>query len=69
MSDKSIQDHAEDSIGETLSSGQSVSQGDMSVNRAPLRDALNILREEENRAARKKGRRPLFRGINMGGIQ
>ena len=69
MSEESIKDQAEDSIGETLSSGQSVSQGDMSVNRAPLRDALNILREEENRAARKKGRRPLFRGINMGGIQ
>ena len=69
MSEESIKDQAEDSIGETLSSGQSVSQGDMSVNRAPLRDALNILREEENRAARKKGRRPLFRGINLGGIQ
>ena len=63
-----IKDLAQASVEATLSGGQSVSQGDMSVSQANLRDAHEILKEEENKEASRNGRRPLFRNVNMSGV-
>jgi hypothetical protein len=57
---------AEASLQSALDSGQSISEGNLSVQKTPARDAYDILRMESDRAAQKTGRRPLFRGINMG---
>lgn len=60
-----IKDLAEASVQATLEGGQSISQGDMSVSQARLRDAHEILKEEENKEAVRNGRRPLFRNVDM----
>ena len=65
---ENIKTKAEASIESILDGGQSITQGDMQVSRASLRDAHAIVKEEEDRLARTSGRRPLFRGINISGI-
>ena len=69
MPDDPTVEAARASVESTLAEGQSLTQGDMSVAKAPLRDAHAILVEEEARAGRRSGRRPLFRGINISGVQ
>ncbi len=65
MSEKSLQELAEESVESTLSAGQSISQGDMSVSKANLAQAHEIMTQEEDRAARKSGRRPFLRNIDI----
>ena len=65
---ENIKTKAEASIESILEGGQSITQGDMQVSRASLRDAHAIVKDEEDRLARTSGRRPLFRGINISGI-
>jgi hypothetical protein len=65
----SIRTKAKESIESTLEGGQSISQGDMSVSKASLRDAHAVLVEEDTRRAARSGRRPMFRGINMSGVR
>ncbi len=69
MTEKDIRTKAQESVEATLEGGQSVSQGDMSVSKASLKSAHDIMVEEDDRAARRSGRRPLFRGINISGVQ
>lgn len=64
-----IRDKANTAIESTLDSGQSIAQGDMQVSKANLRDAYQVLKDQEDRNAQKAGRRPLFRNINMNGMQ
>jgi hypothetical protein len=68
MSNEDIASKAKESVEQTLQSGERVQQGDMSVSRVPLRDAHSILEREDDRQARRKGRRPLFRGLNLSGV-
>jgi len=63
-----IQDKAESAVNKVLDVGQTMSDGTMSASLANLRDAHAVLTDEQNRAARKRGRRPLFRGINLSGV-
>jgi hypothetical protein len=65
MTDESVRDAAEVAVEKILEQGQSISQGDMQVSRASLRDAHAIMRDEDDRTAQKSGRRPLFRNLNI----
>jgi hypothetical protein len=65
MSESTICTAAKASVAATLSQGQSSTIADVSVSNANLADAQAIIAEEENRTARKSGRRPLFRSINI----
>ena len=69
MPDETIKEKAEASVEAVLDEGQSVTQGDMSVSRANLRDAHAILTMEDDRTARRTGRRPLFRNIDISGVR
>jgi len=64
-----IKDIAQGSVEDTLANGQSVSVENMSKSNASLREAHAIMVHEDDRAARKTGRRPLFRGINLSGVR
>jgi hypothetical protein len=64
-----IRTKAAQSVEATLEGGQSVSQGDMQVSKASLKDAHAIMVHEDVRTAGRTGRRPLFRGINMSGVR
>lgn len=66
---ETIKDAAKESVDKTLESGQTVTQGDMSVTRANLATAHKILKDEDDRKARRSGRRPLFRSFNLSGVQ
>ena len=66
--ESAIETAAAAAVESVLTGGQSVTQGDMSVSKASLRDAHAVLMHEEQRQSRKTGRRPLFRGMNLGGI-
>lgn len=63
-----IRTKAAESIESTLEGGESVSQGEMSVRKASIRDAHAVMVYEEERSSRRSGRRPLFRGINLSGV-
>ena len=67
--DKTIQEQAQESVESTLASGQSVSVDGMSVSKASLKDAHSIMVHEDDRQARRSGRRPLFRGLNISGVR
>jgi hypothetical protein len=69
MATETTSDKAEASVNAVLDGGQSVTQGDMSVSKAALRDAHAILKDEQDRTAQRSGRRPLFRGINLSGVE
>jgi len=64
---ETIEKKAKESINEAFESGQSVSVEGMSRSAVSVKDAHQILVHEESRTAAKTGRRPLFRGINLGG--
>jgi hypothetical protein len=66
--EKTIEQSASEGIADILAFGQSVSQSDMQVSRASLRDSYSILTHEANRQARRAGRRPLFRSLNISGV-
>jgi len=51
-----------------LDVGQTMSDGTMSASLANLRDAHAVLTDEQNKTARKSGRRPLFRALNLSGV-
>lgn len=68
MSDSTICTAAKASVAATLAQGQSSTIGDMSITNANLRDAQSIIAEEENKTARKSGRRPLFRSLDLSGV-
>lgn len=68
MAEEDIKQKADQSIQDSLESGASVSQGDMSVSRVSIKDALEIKNQAEDLAARKAGRRPLFRSFNLSGV-
>lgn len=65
MSDSTICTAAKTSVAATLAQGQSSSIGEVSLTNANLADAQAIIESEENRTARKSGRRPLFRSLNL----
>lgn len=69
MDNEQIKTAAEAAVESILSGGQQVSQGDMSVSQAPLSAVKSLLDHEEDKAARKAGLRPLFRNINLSGVQ
>lgn len=60
-----IRDTAKDSVESTLTSGQAITQGDMSVAKPNLAQSYDVMRQEENRKAATSGRRPLFRNFNI----
>lgn len=68
MSDTTLKTKAQTAIERTLDGGQSITQGDMQVSQASLASAHAVLVHEEQRLAKKSGRRPLFRGINLSGM-
>ena len=57
---------AEAAVESALDNGQSSSIGDISHSKTPALSAYEILKQERDRAAQAAGRRPLFRGINLG---
>lgn len=69
MADETIAEIAQASVEKTLTSGQSFTVDGMSKSRAALRDAHFVLTEEEKRTATRAGRRPLFRGLNLSGVE
>ena len=69
MADETIKEIAEQSVKDTLEAGQSIQQGDMNTSRASLKDAHAVAIDEEGRSARKTGRRPLFRNLNISGME
>jgi len=66
MAENTIQADAETSLAQALSKGQSRSQGDMSNTKVDAAAAYDIATRERERLNRVAGRRPLFRGINLG---
>lgn len=68
MAETDLQTAAETSVTAALSVGQSVSMAGMSKSNVSAADAYDIAQRERERIARTLGRRPLFRGINMGVI-
>lgn len=66
---KSVEELADQAIEQVLGSGQSVSIDGVTVSKASLRDAIYVRNQERQEAARRSGMRPLFRGINMSGVQ
>jgi hypothetical protein len=68
MPESDLETKAKDAIESILEGGQSVTQGDLQVSKASLAATHAILVHEEQRQASKSGRRPLFRGINISGI-
>jgi hypothetical protein len=68
MSDQTIREAADSAASDILENGQYVMQGDMQVTRASLRDVHGVLTHEDNRAARKAGRRPLMRAVNLSAV-
>jgi hypothetical protein len=69
MAETTIAEKAQASVETTLSGGQSATVDGMSQTQASLRDAHAIMVSEEQRLAGKSGRRPLFRGINLSGVE
>jgi hypothetical protein len=69
MPDDTTADKAQASLDAALSQGVSISEGNLSVTRASVRDALAVLDREEDKTATRAGRRPLFRGFNLSGMQ
>jgi hypothetical protein len=51
-----------------LTGGQEKSIGDVSIRRVDAMDAYEIMERERSHAARRSGKRPLFRGVNLGGL-
>jgi hypothetical protein len=68
MAETDLQIAAETSVTSALSVGQSVSIAGMSKSNVSASDAYDIATKERERVQRAAGRRPLFRGINMGVI-
>ena len=68
-SQKNVEELADQAIEQVLNSGQSVSIDGMAVSKANLRDAVYIRDKERQQAAIRSGARPLFRGINLSGVQ
>jgi len=68
MADETISDKAKTAVEKTLDSGQSFTLGDMSVSQPAVAASHDVYKDELDRAARKSGRRPLFRGINLSGV-
>lgn len=68
MTETAIETKAKSAIESVLDGGQSITQGDLQVSRASIAATHAILVHEEQRAAAKSGRRPLFRGFNISGI-
>ena len=68
MDKEPIKEAAEAAAAQILQGGQSASPVDMSVPQAPLAAVKAIIDQEEDKAARKAGLRPLFRNINLGGV-
>lgn len=68
MPDQTTAEKAKASLDASLDQGASISEGNLSVSRVNARDAYEIAKASKDEAAQKKGRRPLFRGINMGGM-
>lgn len=52
-------------VSDSLANGQAETIGDISKSKTPATAAYDILQKEREDAARKAGRRPLFRGINL----
>lgn len=65
MTTEAIRQKAEQSVEQSLESGQSVTQGDMQVSRVSVKDAFNISLHAESVKAAKDGRRPLFRSFDL----
>ena len=68
MGEKTVQQQAADAIKDVLDSGESVTAGAISVRKASLKDAYAVMTAEDNRLARRAGRRPLFRAVDMSGV-
>ncbi len=66
MAEDDIQTGAETSLENALTNGQSVSINGLSRSSVSAADAYDIATRERERLQRNAGRRPLFRGINMG---
>ena len=61
-------DFAEDALISVLTSGQEKSIGDVSIRNVDAMDAWEIMDKERSNAARRSGKRPYFRGINLGNL-
>lgn len=68
MSETTTKEKAEAALDSALESGVAISEGNLSVTRAGVNDAIRAIDHEEKKAAERTGRRPLFRGINLGGM-
>ena len=68
MPETTVKEQAEQAVKDVLSGAQSSTMGDMSASQASLKVAHNISVFEDDRTARRTGRRPLFRGINLAGV-
>lgn len=62
-------DWAEDSLRKTLETGQEKSIGDVTIERTDAKDTHDIMQAERNQQGRRTGKRPYFRGINLGNLQ
>ena len=65
---ETTQEKAASAVDSALSEGQSSSIGDISNAKTPASSAYSILQAERDRAAQIAGRRPLFRGFNLGNM-
>jgi hypothetical protein len=55
-------------VSDALTNGQSESMADMSKTRISAREALEVSQKRQEDVSRKAGRRPLFRGFNLGNM-
>ena len=68
MAETDIQTGAESALTSALSGGQANAMDGMSKTAVSAMTAYQIAQLERERLTRTQGRRPLFRGINMGAI-
>jgi hypothetical protein len=61
-------DFAEAALAAALIGGQEKSIGDVLIRRVDAMDAYEIMERERSHAARRSGKRPLFRGVNLGNL-
>ena len=65
---ETTEEKAEAAVEAVLDGGQASTIGDVSIQKTPASAAYSILQAERDAGAQKAGRRPLFRGVNMGGM-
>ena len=68
MAEDDIQNGAETALTAALSGGQSASLDGMSKSAVSAEASYKIITAERERIQRNAGRRPLFRGIDLGVI-